>query len=357
MQRVFTSIIHVILALLGALLLFSIARPTAAAASCTNRVLVAPAATTRLQVITDTIQPGSNLFLCRVDGVGALTNDSGVGTRNVTTGGLFLLVVARWLHFVGYALGFGTIAFSLWAATPGDQLFWKRRLWQLVNIGIVLLLCAEPLALLAQTIGVRDTLFDLAVAGDVLASGFGLVWAQRVGIALLLWVITGVVKDGSIRTSWAVPALALVAAIVDAIAGTSGVNIPQVAIAAATLHEMAMSVWIGGLALLLVLWKSLEREQRNVVLIRFGQLSGASIGALTITGLVMAIIRLTRLEDLIVTFYGAILAVKLLVALLVIALATFGQRRHFTVPHRRLALAMLVVVLGVTSLLVSVPSP
>lgn len=357
MQRVFASIIRVTLTLLGALLLLGTVHPATAASSCTNKVLVTSPVTTRPQVVSDTLQPASNLFLCRVDGVGASTNDSGVGTRNVTTSGLVLLVVARWLHFVGYALGFGAIAFGLWAAVPEDTFVWKRRLWRLVNIGIVLLLCAEPLALLAQTIGVRNTLFDLAVAGDVLGSGFGLVWAQRVGIALLLWVITGVVKDGRTRALWTVPALALVAAIVDAVASTSGVNVPQVVIAAATLHQAAMGVWIGGLTLLLVLWKSLEREQRNAMLIRFGQLSGAAIGVLSATGLVMATIRLTRPEDLITTFYGAILAVKLLVALLVIALAAFGQRKHVTIPHRQLALAMLIVVLGVTSLLVSVPSP
>jgi copper transport protein len=341
--------------LLGALLLLGVASPVAAATPCAGEIVTAPPAITRAQVISDTLQPGSGMFVCRVDGAGAPADGSSSGMRSVTLAGLILLVLARWLHFVGYALGFGTITFALWAtAALGEQPARMRRLWRLVNAGIVLLLCAEPLALLAQTIGVRGALFDLAVAGDVLASGFGLVWAQRIGVALLLWVIVGVVKDGTARALWAVPALGLALAVVD---GAAGAALATITIAAATLHEAAMGAWIGSLALLLALWNGLDRDRRATLLARFSQLSGTAIGVLIITGLVLATIHLTQPVELFTTFYGATLVVKLLVALIAIGLAAFGQRMYREIWRGRAALAALIVVLGVAGLLVSVPSP
>lgn len=298
------------------------------------------------------------MFVCRIDGAGTQADGSGAGTRSVTPSGLLLLVLARWLHFVGYALGFGTISFGLWAAAaPGEQPARMQPLWRLVHAGIVLLMCAEPLALLAQTIGVRGALFDLDVAGDVLASGFGLVWAQRIGVALLLWVLVGVAKDGTPAALWLVPALGLVLAIVDGAAGAAGTSLAALSIAAATLHQAAMGAWIGSLALLLALWNSLDQDRRTGVLARFSQVSAIAIGVLIITGLALATTRLRQPAELFATFYGTTLVAKLLIALLAIGLAIFGQRMYREIWRGRAALAALIVVLGVAGLLVSLPSP
>src|SRR4051812_28135109 len=97
-----------ILALLGTLLI-GVARPVASATLCAGAIIAAPPVNAHAQVITDTVQPASSMFVCRVDGAGAVADGSRAGTRSVTPAGLILLVLARWLHFVGYALGFGTI--------------------------------------------------------------------------------------------------------------------------------------------------------------------------------------------------------------------------------------------------------
>jgi copper transport protein len=306
-------------------------------------------------VISDSVQPASNMFVCRVDGAGTPTDGSDAGTRSVTTAGLALLVLARWLHFVGYALGFGTICFGMWAqAALGETPARLSRLWRLVHAGIVLLLCAEPLALLAQTIGVRGALFDPAVAGDVLASGFGLVWAQRIGVALLLWVIVGVVDDGTPRALWAVPPLGLALALVDS---TAGAGLAALAITAAMLHEAAMGVWVGGLALLLALWGGIGAEQRAAALSAFSRLSGIAVGVLIVSGVALAGLHLAQPEELFATLYGTTLLIKLLLALIAIGLAAFGRALYREIWRGRAALAALIVVLGVAGLLVSLPSP
>jgi copper transport protein len=353
-QSAICNLQSAILTLLGALLLLGTATSVAVATPCAGEIVATPPIT-RAQVISDTLQPASNMFVCRVDGAGTPMDGSDAGTRSVTPTGFVLLVLARWLHFVGYALGFGTIGFGLWVtAALGEQPACMPRLWRLVHTGIVLLLCAEPLALLAQTIGVRGALFDPAVAGDVLASGFGLVWAQRIGVALLLWVIVGVVNDGTPRALWAVPVLGLVLAVVDS---TAGASLAALAIAAATLHEAAMGVWIGGLALLLALWNSLDRDQRATVLARFSQLAGVAIGVLIVSGVVLASRHLTQPTELFATLYGATLVLKLLVALIAIGLAAFGRQLYLQIWRGRAALAALIVLLGVAGLLVSLPSP
>jgi copper transport protein len=329
----------------------------APAAACAGVALAAPAPIAPTQIVSDTAQAASNLFVCRVDGTGALANGAGAGTRSVTPTGLVLLVLARWLHFVGYALGFGTISFYLWIAALGEQPALKQQLWRLVNAGIMLLLCAEPLALLAQTIGVRGALFDLAVAGDVLASGFGLVWAQRIAVALLLWVLVGVTKDGTARALWAVPGLGLTLAAIDGVAGAAGASPAGLSIVASMLHEAAMGAWVGSLALLLALWSSLDLDRQSMILARFGLASSAAIGVLSISGLALSTVRLAQPAELLATFYGVTLVAKLLVALIAIGLAAFGARVYRQIWRWRAALAALIVVLGVAGLLVSVPSP
>jgi putative copper export protein len=345
------AVLRASLALIGVL----VGAANRAAMPCAGEIIAATPAIVRTQVISNTLQPASNLFVCRVDGAGAPVDGSSAGTRSVTPAGLVLLVLARWLHFVGYALGFGTITFALWgAAALGDQ---PARLWRLVNAGIVLLLYAEPLALLAQTLGVRGALFDLAVAGDVLASGFGLIWAQRIGVALLLWVIIGVAKDGTARALPAVPALGLALAVIDGVAGAAGAPGAAPTIAAATLHEAAMGALVGSLALLLATWGSLNGDRRSSILARFSQLSGAAIGVLIISGLALALGHLTQPSELFSTFYGATLSAKLLAALAAIGLATFGRHTFREIWRWRAALAALIVLLGVAGLLISVPSP
>ena len=114
-----------------------------------------------------------------------------------------------------------------------------------------------------------------------------------------------------------------------------------------------MGIWIGGLTLLLALWNGKEREQRAIVLARFGQLSGIAIGVLIVSGVVLASLRLTQPAQLFATLYGATLVLKLLVALTAIGLAAFGRRMY----RGRATLVALIVVLGVAGLLVSLPSP
>jgi len=94
--------------------------------------------------------------------------------------GLVLQALARWLHFFGFALGFGAATYALFFARDARPL-------RLAVPGVALLLVAEPLALLGQT-----SSFDVAQTFDgdaligALASPFGRVLGLRVAASLTL---------------------------------------------------------------------------------------------------------------------------------------------------------------------------
>ncbi len=279
------------------------------------------------------------------------------------TPGTLLAALARWLYFVGYALGFGTLAFR-WLVVRSlalqDVSRVDERLWRLINFGLLALILAAPLALLAQLVSLgANNMFNTALIGAVLSSRFGWVLAQRLGGALLLWVIVGAAKQGA---RLAVPlALALgvvVAAAESEASHTISSSNVAVGVIATTLHVVAMGVWIGGLIALLSLWreKGSEAYRRQMVAL-FGQIALVSVIELAGSGLLLAWLHLTRLTDLFTTTYGQALLAKFLLLPVALGLALLGRHQH---GHKRwwrgeaLALAGILALAG---LLVSLAPP
>ena len=110
---------------------------------------------------------------------------------------MLLQTVGRWLHFFGYALGFGTLAVS----APGARRRGRgggRGPRRLVGWGIVLLLLAEPLALFGQTASLDpDAPLAPETISGALDSAFGRVLGLRLGAALGLWMLVGAARDGA----------------------------------------------------------------------------------------------------------------------------------------------------------------
>ena len=144
------------------------------------------------------------------------------------------------------------------------------------------------------------------------------------------------------------------------------------------LHEVAASLWLGTLMVLLlagitsVLRVSQSRDERGrlvaEMVARFSPLALFAAGLLGVTGVTTAWRHLHRLNSLWTTPYGYALDVKLCVVLIVISLGAWNWRRmkpslgdeNAALAIRRSATAELsfaAIVLAVTSLLVSLPSP
>jgi copper transport protein len=271
-------------------------------------------------------QPSANPYLSAVSG-------GEIGTA--TPLGFVLQALARWLHFLGVALVFGTIAYQL--ATRRDP-----RLRRLVGAGVVLLIAAEPVALIAQ-------LASLSLDGDtaiaVLASPFGRLLGLRLGIALLAWALL------ALESPWPVLGLGGAMALVDGAAAHAIPGLPGAGLLLDAIHLAAMGLWVGGLAAFLLMP---DRRFRPYALGGFA----VAIG----TGILLALAHLGSPSAVVSTAYGWALLIK--AAIVALALASFSLpflRQLFPSPSGggrgggRLGAAG--VILALAAVLISLPPP
>jgi len=246
--------------------------------------------------------------------------------------GLALQALGRWLHFAGFALGFGAATYALFVTKDSRPL-------RLAGAGAALLLVAEPVSLLAQTAS-----FDPAAAFDAdplisaLASPFGRVLGLRVAAALLLWAVLGALHQAP-WLRWAVPSLGLALSVVDATAAHSTPALPQpLGLALNAIHVSAMGVWVGGVAAYVVAPSG-----------KFGRIAAWSAGLLLLSGVALALLHLASPLQTMTTAYGAVLMVKLPLVGVALWLAWRTRRRR--------ELVALSAVLLAAAVLVSLPPP
>jgi Putative copper export protein len=110
------------------------------------------------------------------------------------------------------------------------------------------------------------------------------------------------------------------------------------AIAANLTHVVALTLWLGGLALVAVVLRPAARTvDLAAVLPRFSRLAFACVATLVATGTFMAWREVGSLDALISTEYGRVLLVKLLGVLTLVALGNLARRwvqRHLPSPPR-----------------------
>jgi copper transport protein len=262
--------------------------------------------------------------------------------------GLLLQALARWLHFLGFALSFGVLAFVLLVL---GELQPPVRLRRLVSLGIVLLVAAEPIALVAQAASLGSV--DSPSLADVLGSAFGRVLALRLAAALVLWGILGAPRETLGAGIWSVLVLGVLLAAVDGLSGHTIRGLPAAAgVVLTAVHEGSMVVWVGGFAALLAVVGA--APDRRALVKRFGRLAAVSVGALILSGGLLALAHLKAPADLALSAYGLTLAIKVLAVgvALGLAWATLRSRR----PGRPELLA-LIGVLALAALLASLPPP
>lgn len=280
--------------------------------------------------------------------------------------GLALQAAARWVHFGGLALAFGPLALGLRLPAPPSPVS-ARRLARLHGAGIVALLLAEPLALLAQTVTLAaGGPLSVAAAAEALASSFGRVAGQRAGLALLVWVGGGVPGGPFGRARPILLALGFVLALVDGQASHALDSDPApLGVALNAIHLGAMAVWVGGLVALVALRPLPENlTARGPLLRRFGRVAGGALALLVVTGTAMAAQHLPAPRDLVATDYGRVLLLKT-IAVADVALAAAAGRlatRGAAGEARVLAwwrgeLLLLAGVLALAGLLVSLAPP
>ena len=236
--------------------------------------------------------------------------------------GLALQAVARWVHFAGFALVFGVIAYgAVIRRGPAAS--------RLVGAGLVLLIAAEPLALVAQLASLS---FDGDTALAVLGSNFGRLLGLRLGAAVLAWTVLATGR------TWPVLAIGAADALVDGASAHAIAGLPGAGQLLVAIHVAAMGLWVGGIA------AYLGTPDR-----RFGRYALVSLGVAVVTGLLLAFAH-TYLGGLLISSgYGQALVVKVLV--IGAALAALLLRRH------RVELALATLAVGAAALVAALPPP
>ena len=246
--------------------------------------------------------------------------------------GLLLQALGRWLHFAGFALGFGAAIYCLFIARDPRPL-------RLAAAGVALMVVAEPVSLLAQTASLDPAqTFDGDALTSALASPFGRVLGLRLAAAMLLWAVLGALHQAA-WLRWAIPVLGVALSLVDATAAHATPSLPlPMGLALNALHVAAMGIWVGGIAAFAVAPNG-----------GFGKVAAWSVGLLVVSGAALALLHLGQWRDLMTTAYGNSLVIKLPLVAVALYLARLGRRKG--------ELVALGVVLAAAAVLVSLPPP
>ncbi len=258
--------------------------------------------------------------------------------------------VARYLTYAATALVVGGLALALLAFGPAvragawpeaDGAFNAALARVLLGAAAVGLL-AGAAAIVLQGATAAGTSFwdalDPDVVGEVLETRFGVVWGLReiawLAIGATVLVARPLRLTGTRLAVLAAPIVFLL--IAPALSGHASTQSPTALLAPAdVVHVSAMSVWVGGIAAILVCVRAatarLEPADRTRLLAgtltRFSAMALVAVIALVATGTVQSIVHLEAVSDLWDTGFGRAVAVKIGLVAALVAIGALHRRR------------------------------
>jgi copper transport protein len=329
----------------------------------------------------------------------------------------------RALDYLSIALLLGGLAFLAIAWLPALRALarpepaWQaasrafaRRIERLLLAAVLLGLAVSVLGILLQGASASGTSLWTSLKGavisDTLETRFGTVWAVRAidwlllgalllgakalrrGLAATVRPDSAEVQMTSTPPRWILAPLALGAAyiaITPALAGHASIESPTwLFFPSDVLHVLAASVWVGGIACLLLALPAATRElagaERGRLLLatlaRFSPLALGAVTVIAITGVVQALIDVRTVHGLLHTTYGALVIVKVGLLLVLTTLGWVNRERVIPALRRlvdavqtpgttgvlarrtmRGELALMLCVFGVTAALISYTPP
>lgn len=260
--------------------------------------------------------------------------------------------VVRALQYLSIALGVGGLLFALLVLRPAGALdaAGRRRTRTLVVAAALLgALTAALGVVLEGAEGAGTSLWsalDPDVVGDGVGTRFGAVWAIAAGCWLLIAAGSAVVlrpgrrRPALLASLLAIPALFVV--LHPSLAGHAATQSPRaVLFVSITTHVAAMTVWVGGIAALLVVVPSILRaapaDRRGPLLAgvagRFSRIAIWAVGAVALSGAVQGYVLERHLSALVDTAHGRAVLIKTVLLIVIAIVAT--RNHHVTVPRLR----------------------
>lgn len=248
-----------------------------------------------------------------------------------------LFAIARFGVFVGLAVLVGASAFLAFVWNAGRDV---RRaaciVWIAWAVALGLTLIGFALqGPYAAGLALGDALKP-SLWSEVWQTRFGHVWLLRLGLlALALPVLRTLLPRHApvsehLLPQWWLPVWVLLVLGLAATPGlaahaASGPLVP-IALVADTLHVVAVGVWLGGLAVLLVaLLPVAEERTLRETIPRYAAHALVAMGVIVATGIFQAFRQVDRLGSLLDTDYGRLLLIKILVFLVLMIVATYSR--------------------------------
>jgi copper transport protein len=314
--------------------------------------------------------------------------------------------LVRALDYLSIALLIGGLAFVLIAWRPAlaesrgrstterrwsdaSQAFaWRMRL--LLGFAVLLGVAVSVLGILLQGASAAGvslwSSLQHTVISDTLHSRFGEIWGSRAVDWLAIGCLLLVAERRRARWLEALVGLgATYLAVTPALAGHASIQSPtEVFFPSDVVHVLAASVWVGGVACLLLALPAATRQldgpERSQLLLDvlkcFSPVALGAVVAIAITGVVQAYIDVRTLEGLLHTTYGALILVKTALLLCLIGFGWVNRTRIIPALERLVStqrppggtgvltrrslrgeLALMLCVFGVTAALISYAPP
>ena len=321
--------------------------------------------------------------------------------------------VVRGLDYLSIALLLGGLAFVVFAwgpgfaAVAGGEDEWQAAARSFARRMRMILIAAVLLGVLVSVLGIL--LQGASAAGvslwaslkstileNTLESRFGKVWGLRAVDWVALGCLLGLVFLRSPQTPSATvrPSRRLLApigicaaylALTPALGGHASIQSPTaVFFPSDVLHVLAASVWVGGIACLLLALPAATRQLQGpdrsrlllATLVRFSPIALASVIVIAASGVVQAYIDVRTLSALFHSTYGALIIAKVALLLLLIGLGWINRERVIPALKRiagaerspgaagvlvrrtmRGELVLMLTVFGVTAALISYAPP
>jgi copper transport protein len=290
-----------------------------------------------------TFQVGPNASVKNAQGLATTLLETSKGSRSVG----IVYGIERAIAYAAIALLIGGLAFVVFLWPQGRAN--RRAAWLVLGGWIAAVLTTVGGIALEGVYGAGlplSKVFDPTVFGDAVGIRYGHVALVRLVLLAcalpLMWMVFGRRDAATTKLPawWILPA-ALVAiglSILPGLAGHAATGIQTgLAIPADAIHVLAMALWLGGLAVLLVaVLPRRDGDELRRVLPRYSTLGLACVVALIVTGAYQAWRQVGSLDALRDTDYGRLLVAKLVVFAVLVAAAAFSRdvvnRRYRTWP-------------------------
>lgn len=269
---------------------------------------------------------------------------------------------------------FGGIIFAEWYIAQGT-LFTNRgrRLANGTALGLFIFPVASLMILIDDLRGSSGTLFDGLSAAASLTIGPMIMARIAFGALLARLTRSLLVRGGARQQDLLYILLVLIPYCVTLSYGghSRSQRLPQVGVPADVIHVLAISAWLGGLAVVLaVVIPSVKPDQALPAFLRFGYAAERAVPIIIITGLVQSFRLHQSVGSLLTSDHGLLLLAKTGVVLAMLSLGNRNRkvlvnRRNLTGPRAEISRTILVqrsvyefllgaIAVGITSVLVSV---